>query len=226
MGTFSLFWILSMLIGSRVGQLALLALGLWYLDNRYFGLLAALWAPIARAQRISSLRRAVEVNPSDVRSMVALGEHYLRGGRAGTAAEYLERAVARGEDSARALFLLGAAHVQLKRFAEGRGRLEEALAKVPNTAYGEPYLYLIEEALATQGPNSPKVEELVSALDQFDSVEVLTRAGHILGGAGRRDLARRLLEEAIRNYGYTPKAMRRRERRWVVRARLGLLQVR
>jgi tetratricopeptide (TPR) repeat protein len=223
---YSLFWVLPWLFGSRPGQLALLVAALWYLDNRYFGLLAALWIPIRRFQQVSALRQAVDVNPSDVRSMVELGDHYLHGGRPQVAAEYLERAFSRGEDGARALYLLGAAWVKLGRHEEGRARLEAALAKTPKVAFGEPYLYLMEGAFATHGPQSPRVDELVAELDEFDSVEVLTRAGGICGAAGRHDLARRLLTEAVRNYGYVPKRMRRRERRWLVRARLYLLQIR
>lgn len=204
----------------------LLVLLLWYLDHRYFGLLAALWAPVARWQQVAALRRAIEVNPADVRSMVELGELLLHGGRPRDAAGYLERALDRGENGARALYLLGAAWVRLGRHAEGRARLEEALAKAPSVAFGDPYLYLLEETLATAGPQSPRVDELVAALEQFDSVEVLTRAGRLCGAAGRRDLARRLLRDAVHNYSFTPKPLRRRQRRFMARARLGLWQYR
>lgn len=226
MYTYGLFWLLSFFLNSAIGRLVLVAGVLWYLDDRYFGLLASLLAPLRRAQRIAGLRQAVDINPSDVRSMVELGDLYLHGGSYRAAAEYLERAFERKEDSARALFLLGAAWVKLGRHAEGRARLEAALAKTPSVAFGEPYLYLLEETFATAGVDSPRVDELVAALDEFDSVEVLARAGQICAAAGRKDLARRLLSDAVRNYGYVPKKMRRRERRWMVRARLGLLQVR
>lgn len=224
MKTFTIFWILSWLLRSPTGQLLVGIAVLWYLDNRYVGLLAALWAPIARAQRISSLRQTVEVNPSDVRSMVELGDHYLHGGKPRLAADYLERALGRGEDSARALYLLGGALVQLGKHAEGRSRLEAAVAHMPTVGYGEPYIFLLEEALATDGPGSQRVEGVVAQLDQFDGVEVLTRAGRLCAASGRKDLARRLFEEAIHNYSYIPKGMRRRERRWLIRARLGLMQ--
>ncbi|HYF94047.1 MAG TPA: tetratricopeptide repeat protein [Symbiobacteriaceae bacterium] len=220
-----IFWIFNMLLGTAAGRLILFAAVLWYLDNRYFGLLAALWAPIRRAQLIAGLRRNVEVNPSDIRSMVELGEHYLRGGNYRLAAEYLERAFDRGEDAPRATFLLGAVLVKLGRHAEGRARLAEALAKQPSIAYGEPYVYLLEAAFATEGPQSPQVAELVAQFEHFDGVEVLTRAGQLCAGAGRHDLARDLLEAAIHNYSFTPPKMRRRERRWMVRARLGLLRI-
>lgn len=225
MGYFSLFWILNMLIGSTAGRLVLIAAVLWYLDNRYFGLLAALWAPIRRAQQIAGLRRTVEVNPSDIRSMVELGEHYLRAGNCQTAASYLERAFDRGEDAPRATFLLGAVQVKMGKHVEGRARLEEALAKQPGLAYGEPYLYLLEEAFAVEGQQSARAQEIVAQFEHFDGVEVLTRAGQLCANAGRKDQARELFEAAIHTYGFIPPKMRRRERRWVVRARLGLLQV-
>ena len=221
MKTLGFFWIVSWLLRSGTGRLILLAVALWYLDNRYFGLLAALWAPVARAQRIGGLRRAVEINPSDVRSMVELGDHYLHGGNPRLAAEYLERAVARREDTARTLYLLGGALVKLGRYDEGRARLEAAVAQQPGIAYGEPYLFLLEATLATAGAASPRVEELVAPLDTFNSLENLTRAGRLLAAAGRKDLARRLYDEAIHNYTFVPRAFRKRERRWLVRARLG-----
>ncbi len=224
MKTLGLFWIFTWLLGSSVGRLVLLALAFWYVDNRYLGLLAALWAPIQRAQSISSLRQAVEQNPSDIRSMVALGEHYLRSGRYSVAAEYLEKAVDRGEDSARALFLQGATWVKLRKYAEGRARLTEALAKQPQVAYGEPYIYLLEEAVVTWSPTAPQIDELVRELAHFESVEILTQAGRLCVAAGRKDLAKKLFTDAIHNYGFIPKKMRRRERRWLIRARLGLIQ--
>jgi tetratricopeptide (TPR) repeat protein len=224
--TIALFWMLSWLIGNPLGRVLLATLALWYLDYRYVGLLAALWAPVARYQRIASLRNAVNVNPSDIRAMVELGDHYVHSGNYRAAAEHLGRAMDRGEDSPRALFLMGAALVKLGRHAEGRAKLEEAVAKQPSTAYGEPYLYLLEEAFATVSPDNPRIDRLVGELKQFDSVEILTRAGRLCAAAGRKDLAQKLFAEAIQNYGFIPRTMRRRERRWLVRARLGQLQVR
>jgi tetratricopeptide (TPR) repeat protein len=225
MKTFALFWVVSWLMGSLTGRLLLLAVVLWYLDNRYLGWLAALWAPIARAQKISSLRQAVQVNPSDVRAMVELGEHYLRAGKYQTALDYLQRAMDRGEDSPRAFFTLGAVQVRLGQHAEGRRHLEQAVKQQHSTAFGEPFIYLLEEAFATEGANSPRVDELMAEFETFDSVEILTRAGQLCAQAGRSDLARRLLEEAMHNYSFVPKKMRRRERRWMVRARLALWQL-
>jgi len=224
--SFGLFLALSWLLRSPLGRLLLLVAVLVYLDHRYFGLLAALMAPIYRHQRIASLRHAVEINPSDVRAMVELGEHYLRNGGYRTAAEYLEKAFDRGEDGARANFLLGAAWVKLGRHGEGRVRLQQAVALKPDVAYGEPYLYLIEEAAATDGGRSPRVDELVEKLRRFESVEMLTRAGHLCRQAGRNELARQLFAEAIQDYQFIPRNMRRRERRWLWRAHLGQMQAR
>lgn len=225
MKSIGLYFVLSWLMGSSVGRLLLLAAALWYLDNRYLGLLSALWAPVRRAQRIASLRQSVEQNPSDIRAMVELGEHYLQSGKYTVAAEYLERAMDRGEDSARALFLQGAAWVKLGRHAEGRAKLREALEKQPQVGYGEPYIYLLEEALVTWSPTSPEIDALVRELSHFESVGILTRAGRLCAAAGRKDLAQTLFGEAIHNYGFIPKKMRGRERRWLIWARLGLMQV-
>mgnify|MGYP001305090782 CR=1 FL=1 len=224
MKTFGLLLAISWLLRTPLGQLLLLLLVLWYLDHRYFGIGAAVMAFLHHRRRIASLRYTVQVNPSDVRAMVELGEHYLRSGRAAQAAEYLEQALARGEDSARAHFLLGAAWVRLGRGDEGRAMLEKALALQPNVAYGEPYLYLIEEA--AQRRDDDRIEELVGALEQFESVEILTRAGHLCRASRQTALARRLFDEAVSNYRYIPAKMRRRERRWLWRARLGQMQTR
>lgn len=224
MKTFGLWLAIWYLLRNPLGQLLLLLLVLVYLDNRYFGIGARLMALIHHRRRIASLRYTVQVNPSDVRAMVELGEHYLRSGRYPQAAEYLQRALERGEDSARAHYLLGAARVKLGQHEEGRGLLEKALALQPNVAYGEPYLFLIEEAAAQR--DDGQIEELVSALEQFESVEILTRAGHLCRASGHTALARRLFAEAITNYQYIPAKMRRRERRWLWRARLGQMQTR
>lgn len=220
MGSFGIFFILSWLLGSSIGRLILVGIGLWYLDNRYFGLVAMLTAPVARARRIGALKASVATNPTDIRSMVELGEHYLRAGQPKVALQYVERAMERGEDSARALFVQGAALVELGQYEAGRMKLEAALAQAPDVNFGEPYLYLLQDALAT---GNERVPELVAQLERYDSVEVLTRAGRLLSRGGRGDLAKPLYEVAVQNYGYTPKGMRRRARRWAFRARLALL---
>jgi tetratricopeptide (TPR) repeat protein len=219
MGTFGLIFLFSWLVGSGIGRLLLIGAALWYLDNRYFGLLQNLWAPVARMQRIGALKNAVATNPTDIRSMVELSEYYLRSGNPSTALSYVERAIERGENSARALSAQGGALVGLKRYEESRVKLEAALALTPDVGFGEPYLYLLQGALATGGP----VEELVERLEQYDSVEVLTRAGQLLAAGGRPDLAKPLFEGAVQNYQYIPKRMRRRARRWAFRAHLGLM---
>lgn len=224
MKTLGLLFVISWLLETAPGRLLLLLLVLWYLDNRYLGIMAAVVAPIHHQRRIASLRQTVQVNPSDVRAMVELGEHYLHSGRFQAAADYLGQAFSRGEDSARAHYLLGGALVKLGRHDEGRSRLEKALALQPNAAYGEPYLFLIEEA-AARG-DTARIAELVDALERFESVEILTRAGHLCRQAGQGELAGRLFKEAIQNYQYIPAKMRRRERRWLWRARLGQMQTR
>lgn len=220
MSGLSIFFILSWLLGSSIGRLLLIGLVLWYLDDRYFGIIATLMAPVARMRRIGALKESVATHPTDIRSMVELGEHYLRAGQPKVALDYVERAMERGEDSARALFVQGAALVESQRYEEGRARLEAALAKAPELNFGEPYLYLLQEALATR---SERVSELVETLERYDSVEVLARAGQLLSRAGQGELAKPLYTEAVRNYGYTPKGMRRRARRWAFRAKLALM---
>lgn len=220
MSSLGIFFILSWLLGSSLGRLLLIGIGLWYLDDRYFGILATLMAPVGRMRRIGALKSSVATNPTDIRSMVELGEHYLRAGQPKVSLDYVERAMERGEDSARALFVQGAALVELQQYEAGRAKLEEALAKAPELNFGEPYLYLLQEALATR---SDRVSDLVETLERYDSVEVLARAGQLLARAGQGELAKPLYAEAVKNYGYTPKGMRRRARRWAFRAKLALL---
>lgn len=220
MSSFGLFFILSWLLGSSIGRLLLVGIGLWYLDDRYFGIIAMLMAPVGRMRRIGALKSSVATNPTDIRSMVELGEHYLRAGQPKVALDYIERAMERGEDSARALFVQGAALVERQQYEAGRAKLEAALAKAPEVNFGEPYLYLLQEALATGGERVP---ELVDELERYDSVEVLTRAGLLLSRGGRSELAKPLYEAAVQNYRYTPKGMRRRARRWAFRAKLALM---
>lgn len=202
----------------------LLLAALWLLDSRFTGFIPALLAPFARTRRIAGLRHALEVNPLDVRAHVDLGELYLQGGKPQLAVEHLERAADRGENGARATYLLGATWVRLGRHAAGKERLQAALAQTPNIAYGEPYLFLLEAALATGG-DAGQVEALVAELTHFESVEVLARAGQLCARAGHKEVGRRLLTEAVRNYELTPRSLRRRQRRWMLQARLALMRL-
>ncbi|MGE5559547.1 MAG: tetratricopeptide repeat protein [Chloroflexota bacterium] len=223
-GLYNLLWVLTWFIGSAPGRLIVLLFLLWWLDSRYFGIVSTLiFAPLRRERHIARLREQVRINTADIPALIELGDHYLHAGKPRSAADYLEQAVALGEDGARTLYLLGAARVRLGRPEEGQAMLTDAIAKSPEMAYGEPYLYLMEAAFARDGKDSPRIDELVAALEPFDSVEVLTRAGLICKANGRKDLGQRLLRDALTNYGYTPAKLRRRSRYWMMQARLNLL---
>lgn len=224
-GLYNLVWLLSWFINYTPGRIVLLLLILWWVDSHYFGFVQAGLAPLRRGRRIARLREQVRINTSDIPAMVELGDHYLHAGQPRQAADYLSQATVLGEDGARAMYLLGAARVRLGQTVDGRTLLEGALAKAPEMAYGEPYLYLIEAAFAGGAADSSRVDDLVQALEPFDSVEVLARAGNICAANGRKDLGRRLLQDALANYGYTPPKLRRRARYWMVQARLGLLRL-
>lgn len=203
---------------SPITILVLLGL-LWLLDRQFTGFLPAAVAPIQRWNRNRHLQYAIAQNPVDVRSHVELGENLLRSGKHQAALTHLQRAMELGEDGARATYLCGAALACTGQQAAGIRLLEAALAKQHDVGYGEPYLYLLQGALETEGKNAARVEEIVRELEHFDSVEILARAGRICSRAGRKDLAQQLFAEALHNYQLTPTRLRRRQFRWVLLAR-------
>jgi tetratricopeptide (TPR) repeat protein len=77
-----------------------------------------------RAEVIAALKRALELNPSDSRARVMLGQEYLASGEAAAGVAQLERALKLDPNNATALYQLGIQYRRQGRTAEARRLLQ------------------------------------------------------------------------------------------------------
>jgi len=225
--TFFLYWLLSALLGNPIIALIVLFLIYLMIDRRFIGLLPDFTRPFRQSSRLRRLRTEVELNPANAGALLELGMLLFDKGRYQEALPFLEKAGKKLDDHATAQFYLGAVYVRLGRLAEGRQILEKAVALRPNVQYGEPYIYLAEAALHSQGKEDlatitdaslqEKLEEWIEAVSRYGNVEILYRMGRVLLEAGKRDEAGRLFNEAMASYRQAPAFSKRTSRRWALR---------
>lgn len=210
---FNLFW--------RYPVLTLIVvLAIVYLSRaRYTG---RYWNPFAfiQAQReIAELRTTVETNPENAAAHNDLGRILALKREFPEALPHLEKAYARSPDSAETSFFYGYVLLASGKEQEGLSLIEKALEAKPKLRYGEPLLLTGDVYF-----DNKRFEEAIPWFEQFtemntDSVEGYYKLGRSLSEVGRREEARRSLEDAADAFQHAPRFIRRIQRPWYRKAR-------
>ena len=117
---------------------------------RFVGLLPDLSKPFRQAGAVRRLKQTLELNPYDANAHLELGTILAEKRRWAQAAEHLELAAKR-LDNSQSYYGLGTAYFHLGRLDEGKEALQKALQMNPKVGYGEPYVYLAEYQLKKGG---------------------------------------------------------------------------
>ncbi len=170
--------------------------------------------------RISSLRRQIEANPSNVTARRDLALIYLDRLRPGAAHGLLEDARKRFPDDPELLFLSGLAAYRKGDHEAALAPLVKSVELDPRLRFGEPYL-LAGDALMALG----RTEEAIDAYDRYlskssSSIEGLVKKARAHAKAGEADAQKKDLQEALKTWGQIPGFQRRRQLGWWVRAHL------
>lgn len=210
------FLILQRLFGNPFIALFVLLVLYSLIDMRFVGLLPDLSKPFRQAGAVRRLKQTLELNPHDANAHLELGTILAEKRRWAQAAEHLELAAKR-LDNSQSYYRLGTAYFHLGRLDEGKEALQKALQMNPKVGYGEPYVYLAEYQLK-KGGSLDELEGLDEALAQYGSVDVLYRIGRLYEEAGDRDRARNMYEEALETYKGYPGFLRKQQRRTALKA--------
>ncbi|MBI4841010.1 MAG: tetratricopeptide repeat protein [candidate division NC10 bacterium] len=226
MGRFFLFALLTWITGNPIlAVLVLIALSApgWWAGSRYawkMGRRMRAWGEAGR------LRRALAVNPHDVKARTELGGILVRQGRFREARAELEQAMPRADDLPEANYALGLCLLHDGEVEKGRELVERALVLNPKFGYGEPYLRL-GDFRAGRGEWGLAAERYRQATGiHSSSVEGWFKLGQALNHLGQRDEARTALQEAISSHRTAPWYQRAEGRPWVRRARRLLRSIR
>ncbi|HSC88910.1 MAG TPA: tetratricopeptide repeat protein [Polyangiaceae bacterium] len=150
--------------------------------------------------RLGPLRAQIEANPANSTARLELARHYLDLRRPGRALEQLEEARRRFPDDAELLFTSGQALLELKRYDEAITALDAALHSSARVRFGLPYL-VKGDAHYGAGRWLEAAQSYEEYLGTNSSdVEGYVRLGRAALKLGRRDDARRVLEEGGTTY--------------------------
>lgn len=212
---FSLLWFI---LGNPFLAILVLLIILYILDRRYVGLSPSVLKPLKRRRRIAKLRQQLALNPNDMSAVMELAHLLLERKAYGEARRLLEPLTDTMAHSAEFWDDLGTALLHTGDPEAGERAIRQALEINPRVKYGQPYL-----RLAAASRKQP--EKALQLLDELQAIhssscEAYYRMGMIYKELGRKEEARRALNEAAAVYRSLPRYKRREERPWAIRSRL------
>jgi tetratricopeptide (TPR) repeat protein len=219
MGRLLEWYLLAWLTGSPLGA-AVLLVALWWLADRFtFRLLPSPVRLLARRRRIGQLRRTLAANPHDRRARFELAELLLETRRPREAVDVLRPNLEAGDDDVHTAFTMGAALARSGLADQAERVLAAARERDPDFRMGEIELEVGRLRVARgdfAGARAP-LERLVAA--RPGTVEGRYLLARALEGAGDDAGARRVREEAWREYASMPRFHRRLDRPFAWRIR-------
>lgn len=212
MSQWMLYYLLSWATGSPITAMIVLGL-VWWLGDRFtFKVLPDPFRFMGRWRRMRQLRSTLAVNPHDRRARYELAERLLETGRPGGAADILRPNIEAGDEDARTAFVMGAALGRTGSYEQAEKALAFARAQDPRFRAGEIDLELGRQRVA-RGDHAAAREALERLLvERPGSVEGRYLLGRALSALGDEAGARKVREEAWRDYGNLPRFHRRHER--------------
>ncbi|HTN51250.1 MAG TPA: tetratricopeptide repeat protein [Anaeromyxobacter sp.] len=219
MSTWMLWLLLSWITGSPLGAAAILLLVWWLGDRVTFRLLPDPFRLLSRSRRTGQLRRTLAQNPHDRRARFELATLLLDARRPAAAAEVLRPNVEAGDEDVHTAYTMGAALARSGQGDAAERVLAVARAEEPGFRSGELDLEL--GRLRVRRGDFPGAREALERLVALrpGSVEGRYWLSRALAGAGDGAGARRVAEEAWREYSALPRFQRARERPFAWRLR-------
>ncbi len=210
---------LSSLLGSRLGTLALVLFLLWSTDRFTWQLFPRPLRAFHRWRRMAELRRLIAINPNDRRSRLELADLLVGQGRFSTAVDILKPNLAAGDDDATTLYVMGVACLGSEHSEQGEVFLQAARDRDASYRMGAIDLELGRWRLVRGN-----VAGAQEALERFCELRRGSVEGKVLlarsrAAAGDLAGARRLRQLAWEDYASEPGFQQRQDRRWAWRAR-------
>jgi thioredoxin-like negative regulator of GroEL len=207
-----LWGLLSWITGSPLTA-GLVVLLLWWMGDRFtFRLFPDPFRFVGRWRRMSQLRATLGVNPHDRRARFELAERLLETGRPRQAADTLLPNVEAGDEDVHTAFVMGAALGRSGAFDQAERALAVARQEDPRFRAGEIDLELGRQRVARRDFAGAREALERSLVERPGSVEIRYLLARALSGLGDEAAARKVREEAWRDYQMLPRFHRRHER--------------
>lgn len=199
----------------------MIILALIYLFDRFFiGILPNIFAPIRVKSTIKKLESELRINPSNASNSMELGILYFNRKRYSKALEYLNKSYERIKDSDRLFLYRGMALIETGYKKEGIDNLRKAVEISEGTGYGLPYVYLLSNAMEDPSIKQDEKKTLEDKFWRYANTENLYRMGMMYKRHGDREKAKEMFDNAIKEYSYCPKNLKKLHRRWALLSRL------
>jgi tetratricopeptide (TPR) repeat protein len=170
-----------------------------------------------RQRAFARLRQSVSVNPHDSTARRDLGLVLLDKNMPKEALTNFLEALKKEDSSAEINHFTGLSYLRSGNPEKAAEHLRKAATIEPRLRYGESHLYLGEAYLAMNRP-----EDALESLKTFlsinsSSIEGLYSYARALNALGRKEEARKAVEEGVRYHKANPSFRRRRDWRWYVK---------
>lgn len=152
------------------------------------------------------------------RDHLDLADHHFRKGKFDLAEASYRESLKRDPNDPDAIAHLGQCLLKLRRPAEAKPLLLQALAAEPKHDYGHTQMALAE-ALTALGETDAAMATWQDVLSQHGYARAKVQYAELLQARGRTPEARALVEELIAEDRHSPRFQRARDKAWVKRAR-------
>lgn len=217
--TFLIYFVLR-LLGTPYFTIIIILVLIYLLDRFFIGVLPNIFAPIKRRSTIKRLESELRINPSNSSDAMELGMLYFDRKRYSKALEYLDKAYERIKDSDRLLLYRGMTLVEMGCKKEGIDNLRKAVEISEGTGYGLPYVYLLSNAMEDPSIKQDEKKTLQDKFWRYANTENLYRMGMMYKRHGDREKAKKMFDNAIKEYSYCPRNLKKLHRRWALLSRL------
>lgn len=213
--TFLIYLILR-LLGTPFFTIIIILVVIYLFDRFFLGVLPNIFAPIKRRSTSKRLESELRINPANASNAMELGILYFDRKRYSKALEYLNKAYERIKDSDRLFLYRGMALIETGSRQEGMDNLRRAVAINEGTGYGLPYVYLLSNAMNDSGISQEERKTLQDKFWRYANAENLYRMGMMYKRHGDRGKAKEMFDNAIKEYSYCPRNLKKLHRRWAL----------
>jgi tetratricopeptide (TPR) repeat protein len=213
------WYLLSSLLGNPLAAAVAVAAFWWLGDRVTFRLFPDPVRAFERWRREGRLRAVLAVNPHDRRARFELAERLLESRRPREAAEVLRPNVEAGDDDAHTAYVMGAALGRSGAAEAAERALAVARETDPKFRAGEIHLELGRQRVARRDFAGARDALTALLVDRPGTVQGRYWLARALAGLGDAAGARRVREEAWREYAALPRFHRRHERAFAWRVK-------
>jgi len=215
-----LLYLILRLLGTPYFTIIIILVLIYLFDRFFIGILPNIFAPIKVRSTIKKLESELRVNPANASNAMELGILYFNRKRYSKALEYLNKAYERIKDSDRLFLYRGMALFETGCKKEGIDNLRKAVEISEGTGYGLPYVYLLGNAMENQEISQDERKVLQDKFWRYANTENLYRMGMMYKKHGDREKAKEMFDNAIKEYSYCPRNLKKLHRRWALLSRL------